>query len=310
MIRCVAANPSIDRLFVTERLIRGSVHRPSQTTSVAGGKGLNVARALVSLGERANVSAVLAGHAGRWIRDQLTLAGVPGRYVWVAGETRSCMALATGEDDGRLTEFNESGPLISPDEWSRFVRVSVGNATPGSWLLLSGSLPPGAPSDGYRTLTERARAAGWLVAVDSHGSALEAALEASPTLVKLNVSEARELVTGPETEVGQLAQALQARSGGAIVAITLGTDGAMILLSDGRAWRGRVEGMGRYPVGSGDAFLAGLVLAHARRRGWPDALRLAIGAGAANAEEPGAGRLDGRLARQLAADATIEAVSL
>jgi 1-phosphofructokinase family hexose kinase len=309
MIRCVVANPSIDHLFVTERLVRGGVHRPSLSLNVAGGKGLNVARVLTSLGGAAEVRAILAGHAGRWVRDQLTQSGMPGRYVWVAGETRSCMAVATAEDDGRLTEFNEPGPPIPPAAWSRFVQACVEGGGSGSWLLLSGSLPPGAPADGYRTLTERARQAGWSVALDSHGSALATALEASPTLVKLNLAEAGALLPGAPPDPVRLAHALQAGSGGAVVAITLGTDGALLLLPDGRAWRARVEGVGPYPVGSGDAFLGGLVLGHARGAAWPDALRLAVGAGAANAMEPGAGRLDPALARRLAGGATIEAIA-
>lgn len=309
MIRCIAPNPSVDHLFVTDRLVRGGIHRPRLVMSVAGGKGVNVARALVSMGGEAETRAVLAGHAGRWIRDELRQAGVAGRYVWVRGETRMCLALATDEDEGRLTEFNEPGPAVSLDEWSRFVRISVDGGRPGSWLTLSGSLPPGAPIDGCRTLVERGRAAGWLVAVDTHGPALAAALGASPTLVKVNASEARALLNVPGPDVAILARAVQARSGGAIVAITLGTDGALILLPDGRVWRGQVAGVGRYPVGSGDAFLAALILDSARGRSWPDALRLALGAGAANAEEPGAGRLEASRARELAGMAAIEELS-
>lgn len=308
MIRCVAPNASIDRVFVTERLVQGTIHRPSLAVTVAGGKGLNVARSLACLGQPASVAAVLAGHAGRWIRDELARIGVPGRYVWVGGETRTCLSVVTDDDHGRATEFNERGPDVSPAAWARFVRMSVADAEPGSWLALSGSLPPGAPTDGYRVLAGRAQRRGWLVALDSHGSALAAAMDASPALLKINLAEARELVDGPRLEVEDVGHAIHVRLPEAVVAITLGTEGALIVLPDGRAWRGRVDAVGRYPVGSGDAFLGGLLAGHAAGRSWPDAFRVALGAAAANAEEPGAGRLDGHRAEQLAAESTITTV--
>jgi fructose-1-phosphate kinase PfkB-like protein len=69
---------------------------------------------------------------------------------------------------------------------------------------------------------------------------------------------------------------------------------------DGQALSGGADAEGRYPVGSGDVFLAGLVVALDAGAGWDDALRAAIGAGAANAEQPGAGRLDPERARAIA----------
>ncbi|HEU0195578.1 MAG TPA: PfkB family carbohydrate kinase, partial [Gaiellales bacterium] len=88
MILCLAANPSIDRLFEIERLRPGEVHRPQSFVQVAGGKGVNAARAAAALGAEVHVLAILAGHAGRWLADQLEAAGIAVDAVWVDGETR------------------------------------------------------------------------------------------------------------------------------------------------------------------------------------------------------------------------------
>ena len=92
MIVCVAGNPSIDKLFEIDRIELGALHRPSHFVQVPGGKGLNVARAAAALGAPVVVTGVLAGHAGRWIDDELTAVGVEHRFVWAAsGETRASL---------------------------------------------------------------------------------------------------------------------------------------------------------------------------------------------------------------------------
>lgn len=85
MILCVAPNPSIDKLFEVERLEPGEIHRPTSFTQVPGGKGLNVARAAATLGADVHVVALLGGHAGRWIADEI---GLPLTAVWTTAETR------------------------------------------------------------------------------------------------------------------------------------------------------------------------------------------------------------------------------
>ena len=110
MILCVAANPSVDRLLSVDRLIPGSIHRPSESAQVAGGKGLNVARAAHALGGRVTAAALLGGHAGRWVADQLERDGVRLEAAWAAPETRSSLSVA-GHPDG-LTEFYERGAPV------------------------------------------------------------------------------------------------------------------------------------------------------------------------------------------------------
>ena len=153
-----------------------------------------------------------------------------------------------------------------------------------------------------------ARAAGARVAVDQHGAWLASALGAAPALVKVNAAEAEELTgeSAPLAAASALRERLTA-AGAAdpVVAVTLGERGALLLAGD-EALEGGIALRAPYPVGSGDAFLAGL-LARAPAPGgsWLAAFSLALGAGAANAELPGAGRLDPDRARALAAQVVL-----
>ena len=309
MILCVAGNPSIDKLFEVERVTPGRIHRPLAFLQVAGGKGLNVARAAAALGAEVVATGLLAGHAGRWVDEALASEGVRGRFVWCAGETRDSLSVADRET-ASLTEFYEAGMPVGPDDW-RALQAEVEAVLPGaSWITMSGSLLPGAPHGGYVDLIRAAGAAGVRSAVDAHGPQLEAAIGASPELVKINRDEAGALlgatVVGHEA-AAEAALALRRKVGGGghAAAVMLGPDGAVLAGPDGLVWRGTVEGHGPYPVGSGDAFLAGLAVALERDEGWPRALALALGAASANAEVPGAGRLDPARARALAAAADV-----
>jgi len=311
MIVCVAANPSIDKLFEVRRLRPGTIHRPVRMTSVAGGKGLNVARAARTLGARVVAVPLLAGHAGRWVEDELQREGVATAAAWAgAGETRSSLSVAD-EAAGDLTEFYEDGANVTPSDWDALEGAVRRSTEPGGWVTISGSLPPGAPADGYSRLVAVVRAARASVAVDTHGPALADSMEASPDLVKVNEEEAAEALDRPigtDAEAVEAAVAIAERSAGAAVAVTRGAAGC-VLVAAGERLRGTVGATGPYPVGSGDAFLAGLVTGRDRAWGWAQALPLALGAAAANAEERGAGRLRAERATELSRRASIATIA-
>src|SRR6476659_4209597 len=147
----MAANPSIDRLFEIDRLQPGAVHRPESFVQVAGGKGVNVARAAAALGAEVRVIAILAGHAGRWLAQELEGAGIPVDAVWVEGETRSSLSVADRAGAGR-TAFYERGPEVSPNAWAELAARAAERSGGAEWMTVSGSLPPGASPQGYRDL--------------------------------------------------------------------------------------------------------------------------------------------------------------
>jgi 1-phosphofructokinase family hexose kinase len=309
VIVCLAANPSIDRLFEVERLVAGGIHRPLGFVQVAGGKGLNAARAAHRLGGDVRVAAILRGHAGRWLEEALQAEGIRGAFVWTHGENRSSLSVAD-RSAGDLTEFYEHGPVAPEVAWVELVEAASGLFRPGDWLTISGSMPRGLRDGGYRDLLAEARAADMRVALDAEGEPLRLALDAGPEIVKVNAAEASGLfgrsADGRDDAIAACAE-LRELAGGAGHAgiVTRGAEGVTVVAPDGTSYEGALYERGRYPVGSGDAFLGGLVVGLERGDRWPDALRLALGAAAANAELPGAGALDAARADELAARAEI-----
>jgi 1-phosphofructokinase family hexose kinase len=304
MIVCTAASPSIDKLFVVERLERGAVHRPREFLQLPGGKAINVARAVTALGGGATVVGFAGGHTGRWLAERVAAEGITGRFLHADAEARASLSVFD-RARGSLTEFYETGEPISVSEWCSLSREVLAALEPGDWLAIAGSLPPGAPEDGYAELVSQAHESGARAAIDARGPALATALEAHPEVVKVNAAEAGETLG---VEVADLEAALataaalrdRAANEQGIAIVTCGEVGAALATRQQGVYVGRLASRGPYPVGSGDAFLAGLLLG--RERGvWCDAFVLAMAAGAANAERPGPGRLDARRARELVA---------
>jgi 1-phosphofructokinase family hexose kinase len=312
VIVCLAANPSIDKLFETERLVKGDIHRPAGFVQTAGGKGLNVARAARALGGNVHAVALLRGHAGKWLLEQLEAEGVPGTHVWAHGENRSSLSVSDRET-ASLTEFYENGAVAPSAAWAELMHAASSTFDRAGWLTISGSMPRGAPDEGYHDLVAEARRAGVRVAVDAEGDRLRMALDAGPEIVKVNQAEARELLDVPTArreEALAAATKLRGLAGGDGHAglVTRGAEGVVLAAPDGTLYEGVLYVRARYPVGSGDAFLAGLVVSLDAGGSWEEALRLALGAATANAELPGAGKLEAERARRLAGQAEVRIV--
>jgi 1-phosphofructokinase family hexose kinase len=323
MIVCVAGNPAIDKLFEVDAVRPGEIHRPDAFVPLPGGKGIHVAQVATALGADALATGILGGHHGRWLAETLADEGVPGVFAWAsAGETRSCLTVADRATGG-LTEFYEDGIQATPEDWAGLARIVDELLRQGpSWLAMAGSVPAAPGVEGYAQLVGAARAAGVRSAVDSRGPDLARAIEQRPDLVKINAAEACELLETPRPDdVSQAlaaARAIRMRAGGDghAVVVTLGEQGMVLIDPAGDAWHGTVAARGDYPVGSGDAFLAGLLTALADdpadpadpaddAGAWARAAALGLGAAAANAEVPGAARLDPERARELAAAAEL-----
>lgn len=281
MIAFVAASPSIDRLHVVEALRPGEIHRPGRVVAVAGGKALNAARAAHALGADVHAVALLGGHVGRWVAAALEEEGVTCDTVPGPGETRICLSVSDG---GALTEFYEAGPELSAEDWAALEEAAAHVAARASWVGVAGSLPPGAPVDGPARLLRVAREAGARVALDVSGEALRLGLAAGPDFVKVNAEEAGALGLHE-------AEALREMAGGAAAAITHGANGMELATTEG-VLHAAPSRLGAYPVGSGDSALGGFLAALDAGAAWPEALRRASEAAAANAQVPGAGRLE------------------
>ncbi|CCW34748.1 hexose kinase, 1-phosphofructokinase family [Chthonomonas calidirosea] len=293
MILTVTLNPCVDKTYLIEDFAVHKLNRPSQALTVAGGKGLNVARVYTRLGGQALATGLLGGYNGHIVQTALAGEGIAHDFVEISKETRLCIKVV---DPLRKTEteINELGPTVSATEMARFMAHLERLLTSHSFAMVAfcGSLPLGIEASWVKTILRRAQQAGAKTVLDSSGAALREGIAASPWLVKPNRTELEELWEHPISSVETArcaATALRENYGVEVFLCTLGAEGAL-WIAEKEAYHvhaPRVNVMSA--VASGDSFLAGLLLAIEKGDSVENALRLAAGAGAANAEVLGAG---------------------
>ncbi|ADU49744.1 1-phosphofructokinase [Intrasporangium calvum] len=287
MIVTLTPNPSIDRAVFVDDLVRGAVHRATGSRVDPGGKGVNVSRALAAQGAATTAVLPTGGPEGHLLQELLDEAGVAHRGVPVSGPVR--MNISVLEPDGTTTKLNEPGPVLSDVEVEALVATTLEQSAGAAWVVGCGSLPPGAPADLYATLVTRVRGRGGRVAIDSSGAPLAAAVAARPHLVKPNHEELAELVghSLPTLEDVRAAARDLVTEGIETVAVSLGSDGALLVTAESVIHARATISAPLSTVGAGDCMLAGLL--HALSSGLPagDALATGVLWGAAAVTLPG-----------------------
>lgn len=284
MIVTLTLNPSLDRTLEVGTLRRGEVLRAASVRLDPGGKGVNVARALLANGVGSRAVIPCGGAEGEQLVLLLAQESVHTVAVPIASRTRSNVTLV--ESDGTVTKVNEPGARLTAAEFDAVAAVILGCAGTADWVVMCGSLPPDVPVDVYAGLTAQFAAAGIRVAVDTSGPALLCAVAAGPDLVKPNRDELAEAVGTPLPELGDVVEAAQALRGmgaGAVLA-SLGADGAVLVGDDGVLYAQSAPIEPRSTVGAGDALLAGFLAGGARGE---KALIEAVAWGTAAAGLPG-----------------------
>lgn len=304
----ITPNPAVDHTVSLAELRPGEVIRTGPGLSVAGGKGGNVARAAACLGVRAMVLALVPETGGDHLRalyaaERFDLIAVP-----VAGRVRTCTALL--EHGGRVTLLNEPGADLAPGDWDRLMAEVEEHLRAGEPVVCSGSLPPGAPEDGYARMVAAGHRSGCEVLVDAAARPLALAAAAGADLVCPNLAEAESVLdrgAGPAgrplgepvddraADVPERAMAAASglrRLGAGWAAVTAGSAGVAVGGPGIDRWLPAVAVSVRNPIGAGDSFLAGVTTARQAGAGWLDAVRRGIAAAGASVEQEGAGVLD------------------
>ena len=305
MTYILCPNLAVDRVLEVDAVQPGGTMRCRALNEQAGGKGANVARALRALGGAQLLAGFAAGHNGRLIAELADDEGLEIELVAVDGEARvSTVVLAA---DGPPTRLFEHGPDVDgAAERALVAAAGARPAQPGEWAIVDGAAPPGSSDGFYGALCSSLRAAGYRVMVDATGAQLSGTLRERPDFVKVNLEEAgTEGLAAAGLELSR--RLVAAGAGGAVV--TLGPAGAAGLI-DGGEWLVRTPPVQAVnTVGSGDCFAAGLLLGFERGDAIEAALRAAAGAAAANAASPLTGHFDLALARDLAAEAVVDATA-
>jgi 1-phosphofructokinase/tagatose 6-phosphate kinase len=299
MILTVTLNAAIDRTLAVPNFRLGRRHRAVEQNAIAGGKGVNVARALRTLGRPVLASGAAGGGTGARIVQLLSDEGIAHDFTRVTEESRMSTAVIDPTDGG-TTEINERGPALSAEEAETVVERILYLAQGARIVVICGSLPRGVPVDLYARLIEELRKLDVRVVLDCEGEPLRLGTRAGPDLVAPNVTEAEELVGHEFADEDDQLQGLGEIAGlGAHDAIITYPSGCVALLGGGNGERItlRVSHEPRdaaSPVGAGDAFLAGYVAGLYDGQPLEDCLRFASACGLESVRHVGAGVIDPR----------------
>ena len=259
MITSVSLNPSIDRTLTVDRFTPGSLNRVALKTDVAAGKGINVALTVSGLGLDAECIGFMYQEGGTLFEKRLMMNSTPYEFIWCNGSVRTNIKVFDRES-GVITELNESGMTVDDAALSKMIDMVVGHAENSDYLVLSGSVPPGCPQDYYRTLINAVEGLGCRCILDADGDRLKYGLEARPFMIKPNRYEL-EMMTGTRLDSIDALKAAALHyidQGVEVVAVSLGSGGALITNGDETLYAPRMNIEVKGTVGAGDAMVAGL----------------------------------------------------
>ena len=281
-------NPTIDGSAEAERIQPLLKIRTSDERYHPGGGGINVARVVRELGGEALAIYLSGGATGAILDDLLKTVGIDTRHIPINGYTRIAHTVFE-RSSGQEYRFVPEGPEVSDNEFAACLAVL--EALDFDYIVASGTVPRGLPVDAYQRVSEIAARKHARFILDTCGATLRATLGHGVFMIKPNLGELEELVGHVLISTGaQVAAArnLIANNAAEIIAVTLGSDGALIV-SKNEAWNVAVPPVTAHSaVGAGDSFVGGITLAFARGGSLKVALAYGVAAGTAAVMSPGA----------------------
>lgn len=307
MIAAIALNPAVDKSVAVRDFEIGKTNRGEVIGMDAGGKGINVAKALRRLGSSVCALGLVAGSNGRFILDALEAVGIPADFVQASGETRVNLKIHDAST-GAETELNEPGFRVTAEKLEELRGKIEAYAPRCEVMAFSGSLPPDAPPSIFADLILAARRHGPKCFLDSGGLALKLGVAARPFLIKPNRMEVEELLQrqlGTRRELVEAGRTLIAM-GIEQVLISLGAEGAVGVAADEALFARPPAIKVRSSVGAGDTMVA--VMAYATVEGLPfrEAFRMAVAASAATVAMEGTQVADLAAVQALIPQVTLE----
>ena len=309
MIVTVTLNAAIDKSLAVPNFRVGRRHRSVERRALAGGKGVNIARTLKTLGQPVIATGFAGGPTGTQIVEHLTAESILCDFVRIREESRTNIAVLD-PTTGEQTEINDPGPTVTPKEQELFHDKLLYLARGAAIVVFAGSLPRGVEPDLYASLIRELRKLDVITIVDTDGDPLRQAVRAEPDVVSPNVVETEELVGHEFNDEEDRVSAVRG-------VVALGAREAIMTTEDGCLAQVLVDGAPRMhrvtidisdpvaTVGSGDAFLAGYISARYSGSSPEECLRFGVGCGAESTRRLGAGLIDAREVQRLLGEVTI-----
>lgn len=283
-------NPALDISTTAPSVVPTSKLRCAKPQYDPGGGGINVARVAHVLG--GSVAAVFpsGGPSGRVLEDLLAAEHVPSRSVRIGGSVRESFAVTDQRTDEQY-RFVLPGPELTLREQDECLAALADAASGARFIVASGSLPPGVPTDFYQRVGDVAAAAGARFVLDTSGPALQRA-RTGIYLLKPSIRELRESIGGELTTRTEQVSAARSwiRSGKCeVIVLSLGAGGALAITADYDEWFASIDMPVRSAVGAGDAMVGAIVVGASRGMTLHDSVRFGVAAAAAALTVPGTG---------------------
>jgi len=288
LIATITLNPSLDQHITVDGLVMDGTNRWSRLHRYAGGKGIDVSRAIHEMGGRTVAYGFIGGPVGRAVEILLDEEEVPFSFTPIQRETRTNFII-TDSKTSKQTRIDAPGPHISKSEFERFQRKMLRMRPSPDLIVVGGSLPPGIPSNVYYSIIMEAKTFGVRTILDSDAHWLAEGVKAKPYLVKPNVREAQELLGRELPDEDAIIKAALdiVDMGIEIAVISRGKDGIIAATNSEVLAAIPPEVKVKSAVGAGDCTIAGLALKLANEESLTSACRLAVALGTAAALTPG-----------------------
>jgi 6-phosphofructokinase 2 len=288
VIYTVTLNPALDRTLHVESLVPGQSTRIRSEARFAGGKGIDVSRALREMGSDSVALGLVGGFDGKELEGRLLLSGIACRFTHIANETRTNIIIQD-ESSGIETALLARGPEVQPPELMDFLDV-LEKSTDMSFLIISGSLPPGLTPEVYCRMISIGNERGAKVVLDTAGEALRQSIRAHPAVIKPNRYELNELAGKALPDISAIAEyAAGLLDLIEIVLVSLGADGIVMVTRNQTVHARPPRVAVKSTVGAGDCAVAGFVHGMAAGESNIDALRRAVATGTAATLNAGTG---------------------
>ena len=306
MIYTFTANPSLDKLYILNKLIVGEYNRGQVVQYDLGGKGINVSRCLKELGDESSVIGIFAGSTGNFLIEKLEEQGFRVEPIRIEGESRSNITLIENYN-GKMTKLNEIGPVANLNTLDLILEKIEKLTKKGDIWVLSGSVLPGLPNGFYAILVKKIQSCGGLAFLDASGMWLIYGYQATPFLVRINRVEAETIIGSQFLTKEDIVSTIKKFQNKGLLysVISLDAEGAMFADKTSILEVTAPKIAAKTVVGAGDAMMAMIV--HGYQQGWQieKIAKWGVAAGSASVMKEGTSVAEYELIKALVDDVVV-----
>jgi len=288
-IMTITMNPTIDKSSRVQNVVAEKKLSCKSPRFEPGGGGINVSRAIKKLGGESMLLYPAGGLTGEKLKELLNEEGLVHRFFSIQGIIRENLVILEESTDQQY-RFGMPGPEFQQKEWEQFLeQLSVIKPGP-DYLVASGSLPPGVPTDFYAQLARIGKDRGAKVIVDTSGEALEKAFQEGVYMIKPNIGEFRKLAgknINEESQIKAEARNMVDKGHCQVLVISFGAAGALMVTKDNSLHIRPPAVPIVSKVGAGDSMVAGIVYHLARGKPLKESVMFGVAAGTAAVMTPG-----------------------